>query len=148
MSLFPSDPEAEFTRAHGIVKRFLPASYDTENITMEVLLESWKNAVFRPSRAFIQNRCIDSIRVQNRERAFRQDLQRQPQWHTPKGVERKDQVEVLVGVLTPLERQLIWFRFYAGLSVRETSKETGMPVVKVRELLAGALFKMREVGDE
>ena len=142
----PEDPEAEYSRTLWAVRRTLPRSFDSEDIAVEILIESWSKGVLQPSLEFVRQRCIDKLRSRKRETKY-QALVRATQHHVaPPEVEQKDEVEVLVKVLTPLERKIIWYRYYLGISVRETAEKIRLPVNRVSRGLEMALFKMREAG--
>ncbi len=146
-STFPEEPEAEYKRALWLVRRTLPPSYDHEDIAVEILLESWGNRVWKPSQAFIRQRCIDKIRARQREQRYCEEKQRSPPVYSSSSVEVRSQIGLLVRDLSPLEKRVIWYRYYHGASVRETAEQLGLPVNKTREILRVILFRMRELGD-
>lgn len=146
ISTYPDNPKHEYNRTLQIVRSCLPHSFDSEDICIGILLESWSNNVLRPTRNFIQQRCIDQLRARKIENSMLDELRfRQKDSHPE--VNYKADVSTLIKVLSPLEQKLIWYRFYLAVPMREIAKKTGVPLNRVRRILWVALFRMREAAE-
>lgn len=138
---------ATFERVHKMVKRFLNPSFDTENLAMEVVLESWTNDHPEPSWSFVRNRCYDLLRRSQKEKEI-MALPRPETTSKELDPGMKDQVNQLMKILNNEERKLIFFRYYLDLTLREIAERQAMPINKVREVLTSAVYKMRDASQE
>jgi len=141
--------EEQVKKVYGSVCRFLPPSFDRENVALEILMSSFEKTNKPPSWGFIRNKCIDVMRRGKRELKANEAYLRQKQ--TPEeSLEGVDElVEELIKVLTLDEKKAIFHMFYQGLSITKTSKKLHCTKAHVKELLSTAIFKMRqEVIDE
>lgn len=145
----PPDPALlSLSTLHSIeaqVRQHLDPSYDREAIAMDLLLESWTEGVPFPSRNVIHFRCIDYARRRYKEL----DMNRDRTEHfdaTPGDDPFPAQVinRLVPQVLSPDERRIVFFRFYADLSLAECGRRLGWTLQRVRETLEGALYKMRQ----
>ena len=141
---YPIEPKLAYNRTLRIVRGYLHRSFDSEDIAIGILLESWGNSIPHPTRTFIQQRCTDHMRARKRDLLVLSELK--PEETTSSdAIDRRDEVSVLVKVLSPLEQKLIWYRFYLDIPMREIAASTKVPLNRVRRVLWVALFKMREV---
>ncbi len=146
MSLQHDDYIGALKRVRSIVAQHLPRWYDIDSIAVEILLESWDNEVEKPSWGFIVQRCIDHVRANKREQGHLHNyLPSEP--HEP-SVELLDQINELMKILSPIERKVIFYRFYLELPIAETAKRMRVDVTLVRETLSQALFKMKQMAWE
>lgn len=134
-----------FERVHRSVKRILNPSFDTENLAMEVVLESWTNGHAEPSWSFIRHRCYDLLRRSQKEKEVMQ-VPRPKANEDLHDAERE--VSYLMKVLNNQEKKLIFYRYYLDLTLRAIAERQGMDVNKVREVLTSAVYKMREASQE
>lgn len=134
---------ATFERVHAMVRRILKPSFDTENLAMEILLESWEKG--HEVHLLVRNRCYDLLRRSQKEKAVMQvPRPRSNDTDQDPASDQRLDVGQLVRVLNTQERKLIFYRYYLDLSLREIARRHGLDVNKVREILASAIFKMRE----
>lgn len=137
---------ADLARVNSIVAQHLPPSYDRENLASDILIESWTNGQPQPSWGFIRNRCIDLQRSQGREKTSMRDklthppLTPLPDDHVP------DELNHLTKVLDAWERKVIYHRFYLDLTLESIAKHLSCPLDRIRNTLAGAIYKMQQEG--
>lgn len=143
MSLHHDDFVNALKRVRSIVAHHLPRWYDIDSIAVDILLESWDNDVEKPSWGFIVQRCIDQVRAHDREHGHLQ--QYQPAENHDISVDLLDQVNEIMKILNPLERKVVFYRFYLELSIADTAKRLRMDVNVVRETLTQAIFKMKQL---
>lgn len=145
MSSFPS--LKELNRVITLARGFLPRSFDVETLALDILMECWHNNCTRPSLSMIKYRCIDLIRQKAlEERKLKHYAKLRGEQHEPSilnNLNNSLQVESLVEVLDPQERKLIALRFYVGLSIKKIAEQIRLSEQTVREILTGALYKMR-----
>ena len=104
---YPIEPTLAYNRALRIVRGYLHRSFDAEDIAVGILIESWGNSIPHPTRTFIQQRCADHMRARKRDLKALSELK--PEETTGSDViDRRDEVSVLVRILSPLEQKLIW----------------------------------------
>jgi DNA-directed RNA polymerase specialized sigma24 family protein len=137
-------------RVTRIVYGVLNASFDRDSVVMDILFESWRNQVDEPSRAFITHRCRDAVRFRTREtrklKASMFELTDEKNHTDVAQVEQR--IDKLMKILSNFEKKVVWYRFYAELSIADTAQQVNSSVSHVRETLSGALFKMRSAEDE
>jgi len=141
--------QEERNRVHRLVCTFLPPSFDRDFITDTIILHSWEAGVESVSRSYVRHKCISEWRHQKREERRNEEMvhvlyilrTEPPKASTP--IELKTTVEKAVKALSPIERRIIWLRFYAGKTLEETSAETGLKRETVQQLLKNSLYKMR-----
>lgn len=144
---FDDDPLACLKRIHSTVRSFLPRSFDTESVSVDILIESASNGVLHPPRDFIRMRCQDKARSAQREKLA---LERRSHMFRPEpdrsADDPVDMAHRLIGVLSPLERKIVFYRFFldGGLPLAEIARRLRMDLNVVRETIAQALYKMRE----
>lgn len=148
----PSTPTlADLRRVHGIVRSFVPHHHDTENLAVDILLESWSKNHTHPAFVFIRNRCYDAMRAQGREiKVIHDAALHHEHSHSDPEVEqgRLNVVKTLMAVLSPLERKVVWYRFYCDAPTVEIARCVSMQVQDVREVLSQAIFKMKQASWE
>jgi DNA-directed RNA polymerase specialized sigma subunit len=140
------DIKSQLKRILAIVTCYTPPYIDRENITIDILLESWSHRIEQPSLEFIKNRCFNSIREQKLNqksvlKKVKEAFQRQTQQQE---IQDHDEVNMLTQCLNNLEKKVIIYRFYQDMSIKEISDTLKLPVLQISELLQGALYKMRE----
>lgn len=137
--------QSTLNRVTRIVRSILPSHFDTESIAMDILVESWSNQIDDPSYSFIRNRCIDELRDRSSESAHLESASHEPRPRscvsTP---EDRDSIEFLTQVLTQPEKKAIYYRFQLELSQAEVAQRMNLAPASVRELVASAVYKMRE----
>lgn len=123
------------------VRTLVPPAIDAEGLALDILLESWSNQISHPSRTFIQHRCYDAIRKMHREeQALHSYVPPDP--HNTEESEAK--VGRLIMILSPVERKIIWYRFYQDLSIQDIARKVSMQSGTVKEILLAALYKMHQ----
>jgi len=134
----------QLARVHAIVRTIVPRHYDTEQVAVDVLTESWLNHIDNPTYQFIRNRCIDYLRHEKVEQRVLRD-QRPPTSVGPQTtVETNQLVNALLSVLTNDERKAIYYRFNCDYTIAETASRMRLDPKLVRELLEVALYKMKQ----
>jgi len=149
LQALPNPPSLDdLRRVHSMVKRQLPAYLDREDIAVGILIESSLNGHSRPSYHFVRNRCIDVLRKLETERSTIALQPLEPAYVHEDESAQQDNIDYLVGVLSPTEKRLVWYRFFRDppLSVSAIAQVIKMPVPSVQGILAQALFKMRQAG--
>ena len=129
-----------------LVRRFLPPRFDHEVIAIDILMECWTNHIDRPTWRFVYRRCVDARRAESSNQRATARFAMLP-FTSPRFedvVQREEQVDRLVGPLSTLERQIIWYRFYQDMSLADISKEIKRDVNTIRQVLATALDKMKQ----
>ncbi len=147
----PTPPTlADLRRVHGIVRSMVPHHFDTENLAVDILIESCSKHHPEPAIVFIRNRCNDYLRVRGREAEVTQDYARhnEPTIDPEVDAGKLRVVKTLMAVLSPQERKIVWYRFYCDTSTSEIARVTELPVNVVREVLSQALFKMKQAAWE
>jgi len=148
----PFDPIAELRRIESTVRRLLPRYYDHESLAVDILIESHLKGYDHPTTTFIRNRCYDAANHETTEQRARIKSQMfADQHHNSSEPEDADDdsanradVSDLIKVLGPLERKLIFYRFYLDLPIAEIARRLELNVNVVREQLTQALYKMRQ----
>lgn len=133
-----------------LVRLYLPAYFDHEDIAVGIAIESWLNDHPRPSKQFIRQRCLNCARTHKQELDAMEDLALHTIPHSPhdEPTERlsdRYQVDQLVKVLSPHEKRVIAYRFFLDLTVEATAHELKWTAERVVRVTAEALHKMREV---
>lgn len=142
-------PPHERTRVYRLVCSFLPPSFDREFITDTIILQSWEKGIDHPSSTFIHHKCISAWRRRQREERRNEEFisvaipVREDDPKEGKEIEDKSTIERAVSILTPLERKLIWMRFYDNQTLEEISLNAEMKREEVQRALKAALYKMR-----
>lgn len=131
------------------VRSILPSHFDTESIAMDILIESWSNQIIDPAYSFIRHRCLDAARSSRREHEVLVEAAEinksidSPDDSIPAD-DRDMMLNYLTSVLDSPERKAIFFRFYLDLSTLDISARMALDPSQVRELLASAIYKMKE----
>lgn len=142
--------EGTIKRVLSIVTCYTPPYLDRENITMEIIFESWEHRIEDPSLGFIKNRCFNIMRqlgVNKRGtlKKLLEDHQRTKLKPTAtENSQDQEEVNMLTKVITTEEKKVIWYRYYQDMTVKEISDTMKLPLLTVSEMLQAALFKMRE----
>lgn len=131
-------------RVEAIVRTFVPSSFDRESLAVDICLESWENRIERPSWEFVRHRCYDALRRAKRERLHLAAKAREPHETFGDLADAKSEVASLVRVLSPLERRVVFFRFYLDLPIVEIAKRLKLDLPTVRDNLASAIYKMKQ----
>ncbi len=135
----------DLRRVHGLVRSFVPPHVDSEDLAVEILIESWSKGHTQPSWSFIRHRCLDNLQAASRELEVMKDKStHEPEFSPDDELDQKLLVNALVSVLSPLEKKVVWYRFYMDLSTNDIASRAKLPLTSVRELLAQALFKMKQ----
>lgn len=128
------------------VKHLVPPQVDYEDLALEILFTSWLNKIEVPSLEFIRQRCFNAIRNAKLEHV---KIQHEPKTMIEPDIqpeiETRDEVQMLVSILSPTEKKLIWYRFYQELTLEEISKQTKIPLNLCRDTIQLALHKMRSI---
>lgn len=139
------------------VRILVPNWFDRESLALDILMESWENGHTFPSVGFIRQRCIDAGRKQQRENnrlhevaRLRKESNKSEDLSDPETINKQNEQRVsgLMKCLTPIERQVIFLRFYVELSVVDSAKELSISAARVRDILSAAIYKMREETQE
>lgn len=137
--------QSTLNRVTRIVRSILPSHFDTESIAMDILVESWSNKIDEPSYSFIRNRCIDQFRDLSTElshlKSASHEARPRPHMSSP---EDRDSVDFLTQVLTQPEKKAVYYRFQLDLPLTEVAKHMSLTPASIRELVASAVYKMRE----
>lgn len=142
--------QAELTPYHlkrvlGHVQHHLSPHFDREQIALDILIESWLNDQPLPTSNFIKHRCIDAVRLKQKESQIMQELSRRSVDTSPeRPTDARERVAKLVKCLDPLEKRAIAYRFYMDLPVAEAAAQCRMPEDAFRILIQRCLHKMRE----
>jgi len=131
------------------VRSILPAHFDTESIAMDILIESWSKNVPDPAYSFIRHRCLDAARNLRREHEVLTEAAEILRTDSSPGdsIPADDcdmMLNYLTAVLDSQEKQAIFYRFYLDLSTVDISLRMSTNAPRVRELLASAIYKMKE----
>lgn len=162
----------EITRIRNWVDMFLPVEYDREFVADTIIMHAWIKDIPHVSRDYVRHKCISAWRSLRRERKRNEKAVREGATRTtnmittpttggssPRGernpmemtegdqaqTERKMLVEEAVarGKLSPLERRLIWMRFYDGQTLEEIASSVPMGRNGVSQAIEVALYKMK-----
>lgn len=163
----------QILRIRSLVKFFLPPEADRDFVADTIILHAWMKDIPNVSRTYIRHKCINALRSLQRERkhneqAFRAGCQpgtesamlfestkktpfksvwpprtKPPSEDESEFIERKDLVQEAVGQLTPLERHLIWMRYYDDQTLEEIAGQTTLRRDQIQQALKVALYKMR-----
>jgi len=167
------DPEALsdlYDRYSGMLlalaRRVLSDSSDAEEVLQEAFLQVWNQAGrYDPARSsvstwlvlIIRSRAIDRLRSRRvGEKAVTAAQHEKPVTHTsPKGVgdvlmlERRERLAREMEALPREQREVLELAFYKGMTQREISEQTEIPLgtVKTRTLLAMKKLRQAMEGD-
>jgi RNA polymerase sigma factor (sigma-70 family) len=145
----------ERARIQTWVNAFLPPEYDREFIADTIILSAWTKEVPHVSKRYVRNKCISARRQMKRERKLNEEAARVGGMRSKPmlvpGTEKPEQeesdremlVEEAVGKLTPLERRLIWMRYWDGQTLAEIAEQVRLNEEGIRQALDVALYKMR-----
>ena len=139
----------------ALARRVLGNTSDAEEVLQECFLQVWKQAGrYDPRRSSVstwlvlitRSRAIDRLRSRKvGDKAVTAVKQEKPDTHTsPKGVgdvlmqERRERLRHEMKELPDEQREVLELAFYKGMTQREISEDTGIPLgtVKTRTLLA------------
>lgn len=144
----PTPPDltpADLTRTLTIICRFLPPSFDREQLAIDILMESWLNSHPCPSPQFIHHRCIDALRHRAKERQVTTERAlAQDRGFVEPSPHSCDELTKLTKCLTPLEKKIIALRFHMDMTVDETAHHTKLSPDALRLHIQRALYKMRK----
>lgn len=138
----------DLNRVITIVKHFLPPSYDTESIALDILMASWENDYPVPSQFYIKSRCLNILRDHKKELEIMERKSHEPNHPVDENPEAKSEVDKAIAVLDNRERKVIYYRFYADYTMEVIAAKMGLSLLVVRQLLQGALYKMRQEIEE
>lgn len=143
----PPIPDEQVERVHRLVRHFLPPEYDRDFIATEILLHAWQHNVPLISVGYVRYKCIDAWRSREAEKMRNEGYVHEP---SPRSLtdsvdemERKLLVEEIICHLTPLERKLIWMKFWKGMTLEEIAEETGVGRQEVQMKIQVALYTMK-----
>lgn len=150
MSPKPPLSLSDLRRVLAIVRRHVPRHLDVESIATDILIESWIKGHPTPSTSFIYNRCVDHLRSQTREHTYLTTPHPEFTTDPSESFDTSDLVNCLMTVLSPSEKQIIWYRFFREPPMSDSgiSSKLGMPLREVQGVVAQALFKMRQATQE
>jgi RNA polymerase sigma-70 factor (ECF subfamily) len=151
--------DALYNRYAGLVfgtgTRYLGDRGMAEDLVQDVFLSVWRNAgSFDPSRAsfstwiyrITRNRATDLIRRRRaRVRTVGESLSSEPE--TPDfstGLSRSFDVAAGLARLSPNHRQMLVLAYFEGLSQREISARTDVPLGTVKSRTTAAMRALRE----
>lgn len=134
----------DLARVHAIVRRFVPRHFDTEQIAVDVLVESWANGVEIPTYVFIRNRCFDVLRSSQVEQRVMSAQRPEDSVGPQTDTETNDLVGYFMGVLDNLERRVVYLKFFADKPLAEIASALRRDPKDIREVLAVALYKMKQ----
>lgn len=136
----------DLRRVLAIVRRHVPSYLDTESIAADILIESWTNGHPQPSLSFIYNRCVDQLRELTQVYNYTQSVPRPNDINPMDSVDNTEFVNILMTILTPKEKTIIWYRFFREPPLSDTGvgEKLRMPLREVQGIVAQALFKMRQ----
>jgi RNA polymerase sigma-70 factor (ECF subfamily) len=139
----------------ALARRVLGNTSDAEEVLQECFLQVWKQAGrYDPARSSVstwlvlitRSRAIDRLRSRKVvDKAVTAVKQEKPDTHTsPRGVgdvlmqERRERLRREMKDLPDEQREVLEMAFYKGMTQREISDDTGIPLgtVKTRTLLA------------
>ncbi len=163
----------EIIRIRNWVDQYLPVEYDREFLADTIIMHAWIKDIPHVSRDYVRNKCISAWRTLRRERRRNEEAVKEGATRTtnmistqgPAGdsstshmfqvshdsdsdqaqVERKMLVEEAVakGKLSPLERRLIWMRYYDGQTLEEIASSVPMGRNGVSQAIEVAIYKMK-----
>jgi len=138
--------EKDLSRITYLVAQFTPTYIDRESLVQDIWLESMQKINQAPSRVFILQRCLNAIRNEQRHRDAIRNIK-----PVMKEIE-SDQliIDDLVkkANLAVLEKQVIYYHFYEGKSIYETSKQLEISPTKAKQAMSHAIKRLQEVGKE
>lgn len=139
----------------GLARRVVGTTAEAEEVLQECFLQVWNQASrYDPARSSVstwlvlitRSRAIDRLRGRKVvDKAVTAIKQQKPDTHTsPKGVgdvlmqERRKRLHSEMQKLPDEQREVLELAFYRGMTQREISEQTGVPLgtVKTRTLLA------------
>lgn len=139
----------------ALAQRVLADPADAEETLQEAFLQAWKQAGrYDPARSSVstwlvlitRSRAIDLLRSRGvKERTRKAAIAEKGDLHTsPEGptdvllLERRNRLERELGLLPEEQREVLEMSFFRGMTQREISEQTGIPLgtVKTRTLLA------------
>ena len=144
---------------YGTGIRYLGDRGTAEELVQDVFTSVWRNAAsFDPARAsfatwlyrITRNRATDLIRRRNaRVRTVGSEPLPEPGEDDPSGtLSRRFDVAAALSRLSPVHREILVLAYFLGLSQREISERTNMPLGTVKSRTTAALRALRETLDE
>jgi len=138
--------EKELSRITHLVSQFTPAYIDKESLVQDIWLESNQKTNRPPSRTFVLHRCLNAIRNEKRRREIVRNFE-------PKMGEIREDHLVLEDLikkagLAVVEKQIIYYHFYEGKSIYETSEQLNISFAKTKQSLNNAIKRLQKVGKE
>jgi RNA polymerase sigma factor (sigma-70 family) len=138
----------------GLGVRYLGDRSVAEDLVQEVFVSVWRNAAsFDPTRAsfatwmfrIVRNRATDLIRrrrarVRTVNEAFSEPVETDPSSALLRGLE----AAAALSGLAPDHREVLFLAYFRGLSQREISELTGVPLGTVKSRTSAALRVLRE----
>lgn len=147
---------------YGLALRMLGDRQDAEEVVQDTFVSLWRKAgTYDPSQGrpyswllkITRNRAIDELRRKGSARKPRQELRAQPEIaRGPDSVVEEAvgaaELRTIVGgaleELPPDQREVLEMAYMEGLSQREISEHTGIPLGTVKTRTRLALKKLRE----
>ena len=140
---------------YGTGTRYLGERGAAEDLVQDVFLSIWRNAgTYDPSRAsfstwiyrITRNRATDLIRRRkSRVRTVDAGPSAEPETPDPSGsLSRGFDVAAALARLTPNHREVLVLAYFEGLSQREISARTGIPLGTVKSRTTAAMRALRD----
>lgn len=136
----------ELDRVTRICRQQLRPPLDYEDIAVGIFIESCENGHDSPSYEFVRNRCRDHLRAHLREHKVLEETRHIPRTSTPPEthVENEILVNHLTSVLSMEEKKIIIYRYINDFTPAAIARKLRLAPERVAEILATAIFKMRE----
>jgi RNA polymerase sigma-70 factor, ECF subfamily len=142
----------------GLVRRVVRDPAQSEEVTQDVLLEVWRNAVkFDPSRGsatawvmtLAHRRAVDRVRSVQKEsdRERRTAAADIPYDEVTEAVESRldrERVRRCLGSLTELQRESVTLAYYGGYTYGQVAALLGIPAGTVKTRMRDALIRLRD----
>lgn len=142
-------------RVHAVLRSMVKDPAEADDLLHDVFLQVWRNAhKFSPERGKVlgwllviaRSRALDRLRSIPRSRTVAWDDATEGPCEAPQEAHHHvgaEQLPEMWAVLSPDERQVLYFGYFEDLTSTEMAQRLGVPVGTIKSRTRSALQKMR-----